>query len=138
MIVMVDAERLISAWLRAQPEITAIVGDRVYTDMPSHAVVPLLRLTQIGGAPIGSWPMWLDDAHIQFDAYGGPKVLARQLIDTTRALLSSPAFVGHHPGVGVVTGVDWLELTYLPDDDYEPAKPRYIASASVFTHPEQP
>ncbi len=136
MILAVDTERLLSAWLRAQPEIQAIVADRVYTELPTHVVTPALRLTLIGGAPVYSWPLWLDESYVQFDAYGGPKVLARQLIDTTRALLSSPAFQTVHTGAGVVTCVEWLELTYLPDDGYEPAKPRYVASASVYTHPE--
>jgi hypothetical protein len=136
MILAVDVERLISTWLRAQPEITALVSDRVYTELPSRAVTPLLRLTQISGAPVGSRPLWLDESFIQFDAYGGPKVLARQLVDTTRALLASPQFIGSHP-TGVVTCVEWMELTYLPDDAYEPAKPRYLASASIYTHPPQ-
>lgn len=137
MIVMVDAERLVSTFLRSRAEITALVDDRVYTELPSRAVAPLVRINQIGGAPVGSWPLWLDEAFLQFDAYGGPKVLARQIIDTVRALLSSPDFVTLHAGVGVVTGVDWMELTYLPDDGYEPAKPRYISSASIHLHPLQ-
>lgn len=136
LILGVDTERLMSAYYRAQPEMTSLVGDHVYTELPTHATPPLLRLTLIGGGPVGSLPLWLDESFIQLDAYGGPKVLARQIIDTARALLWSGPFVGVHSGLGVVTGVEFTELSYIPDDGYEPARPRYIATVSVYTHPE--
>ena len=40
---VVDTERLLSGWLRAQPEIVALVEDRVYTENPNRAVFPLLK-----------------------------------------------------------------------------------------------
>lgn len=131
---MVDTERLLSSWLRARDDITAIVGDRVYTEVPNRAVFPFLRITQIAGQPVFSRPLWLDEAYIQFDAYGGPKVQARLLIDTVRQALADD-LVGTHPDVGVVTSVRFGDLTYLPDDGYEPQKPRFIAMASIYSHP---
>jgi hypothetical protein len=133
-VIVVDTERLLSAWLRDQPEIVAIVEDRVYTDNPNRATFPFLKLTQIAGGPVFSRPLYLDEALIQLDAYGGPKVLARQLIDTARTVLAE-RFAGDHPGVGVVTGVNFGDLTYLPDDGYAPPKPRFIAMTSIYTHP---
>lgn len=130
---MVDAERLLSSWLRAREDVTAIVGDRVYTEIPNRAVAPFLRISQIAGEPVFSRPLWLDEAYVQFDAYGGPKVQARLLIDTVRQALADD-FIGQH-AVGVVTAVRFADLTYLPDYSYEPQKPRYIAMASVYTHP---
>jgi hypothetical protein len=136
LILGVDTERLMSTFFRAQPEMTALVGDRIYTELPTQAVPPLLRLNLIGGAPVGSRPLWLDESFIQLDAYGGPKVVAREVIDTARALLWDPRFLGTHPGLGVVTCVEFVELSYIPDDGYEPARPRYVATVSVYVHPE--
>jgi hypothetical protein len=93
-----------------------------------------MRVSLIGGSPIYSRPLFLDEAVIQIDAFGGPKVVARQLIDLTRAAMSEE-FLGAHPGVGVVTSVTFAELAYVPDDTWEPPKPRYAATASVYTHP---
>ena len=42
----VDAERLVSAWLREQEEITDLVESRVYTELPRQSTFPLIRLTQ--------------------------------------------------------------------------------------------
>jgi Protein of unknown function (DUF3168) len=132
--VTVDAERLTAAWLRARPDIMAIVEDRVVTVVPNRAVTPFLKVTQIAGSPRYSRPLFLDEAYLQIDAYGGPKALARQLIDITRDALANE-FVGDHPGVGVVTCVNFGDLSYIPDDTYEPPQPRWIAMASVYTRP---
>ena len=133
----VDAERLVSAYLRADATITGLVADRVYTDLPSRATFPLIRVTLIGGAPIYSRPLFLDEAHLQLDAYGGPKVQARLIVDTVRSLLAADAFNGVHAGGAVVTGVTFGQLAYVPDDLYDPPKPRYVAEASVFTRPQE-
>lgn len=131
---MVDVERLMSAWLRARPEIAAIVADRVVTETPNRVVFPFLRITQIGGAPVWSRPLWLDRSVIQIDAFGGPKVQARTLIDAVRAALAED-FLGSHAGVGVVVDVQFGDLNYVPDDLWEPPKPRYAATVTVITHP---
>ena len=131
---MVDVERLMSAWLRARPEIVAIVDDRVVTETPNRVVFPFLRISQIGGAPVWSRPLWLDQAVIQLDAFGGPKVQARALMDAARSALAED-FLGAHPGVGVVTSVVFGDLSYIPDDLWEPPKPRWAATVAVYTHP---
>ena len=132
---MVDVERLASSWLRARPEVAAIVADRVVTETPNRAVFPFLRLTLIGGSPVYSQPLWLDEAMLQIDAFGGPKVQARLLIDVVRDALAAD-FLGSHPGIGVVSSVNFAELSYIPDDLWEPPKPRYAATVSIYTHPE--
>lgn len=130
----VDVERLLSGWLRARTDIADLVEDRVHTVVPNRATFPYLKITQVGGTPVFSRPLYLDESYIQLDAYGGPKVLARQIIDTARAAMAEE-FLGAHPGVGVVTSVRFGDLRYLPDDIYEPAQPRWIATASIYTHP---
>lgn len=129
----VDAERLVSRWLRERPDIQAIVADRVVTVVPNRAVFPFLKVTQIAGSPVFSRPLYLDEALLQLDAYGGPKVLARQLIDTARQALADE-FVGTHVE-GAVTCVTFGDLSYIPDDAYLPPQPRFLAMASVYTHP---
>lgn len=130
----VDAERLLSAFLRGRTEVTDIVADRVYTDLPSRPVFPLIRITLIGGRPAWSAPLYLDEAFLQLDCYGGPKVQARLIVDTVRSLLSTTTFRTMHAG-GVVTDVQFGELSYLPDDAFDPPKPRYMAEVSILTHP---
>lgn len=133
-----DAERIVSAWLRDQAEITALVEQRVYTALPEGPTFPLLRITRIGGAPISSQPLHLDAATIQFDAYGGPKKTALTIAETVRELLSTEDFrVAHEidgDPVGTVTAVQWGILAYVPDDLYTPAQPRYVFDASIFVH----
>lgn len=135
LLLTVDVERLLSAWLRDQPEIIAIVGTRVYTEPPqrARALFPFLRLQQIGGSPVHSRPLYLDESYLQFDCYGGPKVLARLLMDNTRALLATRV-VGAHPE-GVITGCEFRDARYLPDDEYDPAQPRWVFDVSVYSHP---
>jgi hypothetical protein len=132
--VTVDAERLTSAYLRAHPLMQAIVGDRIYTELPSRAAFPLVKITLIGGEPVFSYPLYLDEAFLQFDCYGGPKVQARLLVDTVRELLAQAEFQSVHE-LGVVNSVRFGSLHYLPDDSFEPPKPRFIAEASLFTRP---
>jgi hypothetical protein len=129
----VDVERLVSAWLRARDDIVALVEDRVFTEMPNRAVFPLLRLTLIGGNAVTSRPLYLDQSFIQLDAYGGPKVMARQIMDTVRFALDTE-LVGAHPE-GVITGVEFAGLRYLPDDGYDPPQPRYSATVFIYSHP---
>ena len=128
----VDAERLTSTWLRSRTSITSIVADRVYTATPENPTFPLMRINQYGGSPVFSKPLYLDRAAMQFDCYGGAKVLARQLADAVRSELA--AMVGSH-SLGVVTSVEFGEMRYLPDDSYSPAKPRWIVEAVVYSHP---
>lgn len=128
-----DVEQLLSAFLRDQDEITAIVGQRVYTELPATKVYPLVRLTRFGGSPVFDRPLYLDRAQLQIDCYGGPKRLANELAETCRAVMAARL-----PGVydeAAVTAVGFGALTYLADDTFEPAKPRFLSTISVTLHP---
>lgn len=133
----VDVERLLSAFLRSRDEITDLVEQRVYTDLPRQAVFPLLRLTLIGGAPVFSRPLYLDESYVQLDCYGGPKVMARQIADVARELMVGP-FIGAHSFdsvSGVISDVRFGAMHYAPDDVFDPPKPRYIVDTHVYSHP---
>lgn len=129
----VDAERLTARFLREHPAMVALVEDRVVTVVPNRATFPFVKVSQIAGSPRFSIPLYLDESYLQIDAYGGPKALARQIIDTARTVLAED-FIGNH-AEGVVTCVTFGDLSYIPDDAYEPPQPRWLATASVYTHP---
>lgn len=134
---MVDIEALLSQFLRAQPEVTAIVADRVYTDLPHDRVYPLVLITRIGGAHSINRPLWLDDAMVQLDVFGGTHRQAYQLMNVTFAVIGA-RLIGQH-AEGCVTNVTSDSIAYNPEDDFIDerghARPRYTASVIVTTHP---
>lgn len=107
---------------------------RVYTTLPKAADFPLLRVVRFGGVPVRSYPLRLLAVSLQLDAYGGSKEDARRLIDTAVAELAD-MHTATHAGA-VVTAVNVIRLAqYLPDNDFNPPKPRYTADVSVLVHP---
>ncbi len=134
---MVDCEALVSAWLRDNDDVTALIDDHVYTQSPrnSAAKMPYARVTRIGGGgPVIQHPLWLDTARLQVDVFGGAKVFCLQIAETIRAACAQDL-----PGVhtlGVVTNVDLRDSpAYQPDDTFDPPTPRYRFDMSITTHP---
>ena len=88
---LADCERLISSWLRADPTVSLIAGDRVYCvwprNQPEQAKQPLVLITRIGGGPVFPRPLALDEAELQLDAYAGRKHEAWQLAAAVAAAL---------------------------------------------------
>ncbi len=132
---LVDVEALVSQYLRSQSEVTAYVGQRVYTAMPESKTFPLVRLTRIGGVPKMSRPMRVDSAHIQIDVFGGSKATALDTMDAIRLELSKVVDEDSTQPLGVVCGVRFGPLAYLPDTTFEPAKPRYTLDVTVTVRP---
>lgn len=128
-----DIEALVSRFLREQDEIVDLVDDRVYTALPSSPQWPLLRVQRVAGAPIGSRPLHLDAPVVQLDAYGGQKAAARQLIETARAVVAA-RLEGTHD-LGVVSGVRFGSMGWLPDPTYTPARARFVCDFVAFVHP---
>lgn len=129
--VLPDAELLAVGYLRGQAEVAAIVGTRVYTELPAAPVFPLLTLHRFGGVP--TVPRRLDAARVQVEAWAETKFAARALAATAQAALFE--MVGTFAS-GVVTGVSYdLGLTWSPDTDVEPPRPRYIFGVIVHAHP---
>ena len=130
----VDVERLMSSFLRGETDITDLVGDRVYTELPATKTWPLVRLTLIDESAVFDRPLYLTSSVIQIDAYGGAKVTAREIADTIRSLLAH-SFNGTHDFLGVVTGVSFTSMAYDPDESFQPARPRYRFDVTVWAHP---
>lgn len=129
--VLPDIEALVIQWALATPEVNTVNG-RIYSAVPATPTFPLIRLTRVGGEPT-SRLLWLDQALVQVDVWGGPKSTARLVAETFRAHLSA-SLVGPHEA-GAVTAVEVGGLTWLPDDSYAPSRPRYSFDAVVTYHP---
>ena len=101
-----DAERLVSTFLRAQSEVSDLVGTRVYTSLPEDKTYPLVRLQRIGGAPelTDDGLLW-DRADLQVDVWGGGKAITWQVAETLRAVFASRAR-GQHSTLGYCEGVE--------------------------------
>jgi len=136
--VAADAERIASTYLRSVPEVAALVGSRVYTEMPKRSRAwPLVRLVRVGGGQVTT-PAHLDAATLQVDVWGGSKFEARQAAATVAAAfeaLNQAAYAMHD---GVVTGAAVGAFRYDLDNDFEPGRPRYLFDVTFYTHPAQP
>lgn len=132
---LVDVEALVSQYLRSQSEVTAYTSQRVYTALPESKDYPLVRIVRIGGAPPMSRPMYVDAAHLQIDVWGGSKATALDTIDAIREELAKIVDEAPVQPLGVVCGVRFGPLAYLPDEAFEPPKPRYALDVTVTVRP---
>jgi hypothetical protein len=124
-----DAELLTVNALRANADLTALVGARVYTAIPAEPTFPLVRVTRIGGIPAIS--RHLDIARIQVDVWGTTKFQARTVAATAQAAIH--AAIGAR-AEGVLTGVDDdLGLSWQPDPETD--QPRYVFGVALYLHP---
>lgn len=126
-----DAERLVSAFLRSDPDVTAVLGDRVYTVLPTEATYPLVRLQRWGGEPVVDRPLVLDAARIQIDVWGDRKKQAHDLAQLVRAVLVERLPWGNSTDGWLVRSLA-SGLRYLPDESFDPPRPRYAVEMEVF------
>lgn len=133
---MPNVEMLISQFLRQDPDVIAIFGDNVYTELPADfANWPAARITRIGGTPPFAMPLVVDKPYVQIDTWGGPKLLARDGAETIRAVLSQ-RLPWTLQGKGTLGGVILFgALRYMPDITFDPARPRYIFDTQFVTRP---
>ena len=133
-VLLPDVERIVSRYLREQPDVAALVGERVYTAIPADVGgAPFALVQRIGGTPPFSRPLVLDQAGLQLDAWGGGKLQAWTLAETIRqALVELP---GERYGA-VVSGVEFGgPLRWEPDGTYKPPRPRYLIDVFVYAKP---
>jgi hypothetical protein len=134
LVLVPDAERLVSRYLREHPDVAPLVGgERVYTAVPARVgSEPFALVQRIGGIPPLSRPLVLDEAQLQVDAWGGSKAQAWTLAETIRqALVDLPAAYPE----GVVTGVVFVAFRWQPDGTYKPPRPRYLLDVTTYTKP---
>lgn len=139
----VDLEAIVSQWLRTQLEVTTIVAQRVYTDLPNAAgrAYPLLLVSRTGS--VFRDRNWVENVTLRLDCWGDNHGQARNLASTAMSVLHA-RLVGRYPAgaiaaSGAVTGVDLGSMSYEPDpetaDQAGHARPRYVAVTNVYTHP---
>lgn len=136
MILLPDAARLVSAYLRTVDEVLALVDERVYTAFPKQLdkSTPFVIVQRVGGPPVVAFPLVVDEAELQLDAYGGTQAAAHELAATCRAALSE--LRGEQPdATGNVCQVAIGALRYVPDETWTPPRPRYISDANVTVKP---
>ena len=129
----------LAVWfLLDQPEVTALVGDRIFTDPPANATFPMLRVVQAGGPTDGL--RWVGQTFLQVSAWGpgkGDRSAAYDLAEVAAASmkqrLSDTVTYG-----GVTAVIAHINTTRVHDDTdsaYAPPKPRSWFTALIFATP---
>ena len=127
-----DVEALVIGFLRADPDVTALVGQRTYGRMPDAKTWPMVIVTRItSNMLVQTPPAEFEQVTIQCDAYGGPKAEAQDIAQTVRAALAHRLV---EPPNGVAA-IDLGPMGYLPDPDFEPPKARYTSDVLVTVRP---
>lgn len=136
--VIPDAEVLIGGWLRTHPDIMALDA-RVAPRTPDSTSKPWIRVTVIddGDSTVGH--DHLIEYMVQLDCYAGNTAMAAHtaqaeaslLYRTARAVLKAKE--GMQVDSVVVTSVE-CRGTRVPDTSAEPARERFIATATVMAH----
>jgi hypothetical protein len=128
---LVDAERLVGDYLRAHTDVTALVGDRVYTQNPPNADKPYVRFQRIGGRT----EVWrhFERSRITFEAWADSEVDAWEVAATVQAAMKEAEETTHDLGVVTFVG-EALGLRNQPDP--ETNSPRYLFDALVYMHPD--
>lgn len=131
---IVDVEALVTTFLRGQPEVIAICGDRVFTDLPHARQYPLVTVSRVGGGSL--YKNHLEAAEIEVQCYGGTHRTALQLAQACMSTMAAD-LCGEH-AEGVVTKVKITATAYDPEaesaDPSGHARPRVVVSAVVTAH----
>jgi len=133
LLIQPNMEALVSAFLRNQPELTALVDDRIYTALPKEPEYPCVRVVQLLSTPTGS-PLYAVAYEVQGEAFGGSKAEAWRIASTAQALIDA-RIEGVHEGFGVVNGTRPGAMIDLPDEAFEPAKPRWLFTSTIYARP---
>lgn len=126
-----DVEALVREYLAGHASVSALVGSRVSTELPSGTGQALTILLVTGEEIVRDH---LDEQIVQLSAWGGTKAEANLLVRTAWAVLLAAPDSDH--ARGVVTHVRTVAPPrWLPDDSLTPVRPRYVTDMGVFAHP---
>lgn len=141
---LVDAEAIAVAWLRADADLTTLLGsaDRIGTELPDGfddpspimpGELPRLRLTRYaGGGPRDRATHRLDLARLQVDSYAEDKAEAFDAAALSHRRLLALAGQTVAP-YGFVSAVETtLGLGWQPDPDTR--LPRYLYTVEITAH----
>ena len=127
---LIDVHALVVRHLRADTQLAALVGKRVYArSYPDRVTLPACRISFPGSIaiarPTSEW--WVYDGQVEchadthVDALEVSKQVQRALLEMERMT---------HPE-GAVNTVDAFGVQSGFDEEWTPAKPRWIVSAAV-------
>lgn len=129
--------RLVVFFLLDQTEVTSLVGQRIYTDVPTNATYPLVRITQFPGG--AGDHRFVGRTVIQVEAWGpgmGDRHAANRIAETCAATLARLSDRSEYGGeTAVVTDVAAGTVGDDLDPDFTPAKPRSKFTAVVTATP---
>lgn len=132
-IILPDVVSALVAWLKAVPEVAALVGDRIGTHLTGTNEWPAVRIDPIGGDPILEFR--IDQPNLQIHYFATSDVAAMNGARTVRAAVS--AMAGFRvPGQIVVIDVTTSSPQLLPDEDRTPTIAHATFSASVAVRPD--
>lgn len=132
-----DVEKIVGEYLRDNPTVSALVGDRVGGRHPRSLEEPWVKVVQIGDSVIGNSPVHLVAVDLQLDCYGSADEYAAhgEASELSRAVRAVLAEMPEETFAGaVVSDVKFGPLSRIPDTDLEPARERFILSATVYCH----
>lgn len=130
----VDVEGAYRDWLRAQPEMVTLVGQRVFLGLPERAMgneasFPCVTVFKISSVSQSSGEVILDSARLQFDCWGPLKKrsAATAVMLAVKNLLNSVT-----RGTVLRSGIRAAETYGITDlwfPDPRTDRPRYIVDA---------
>jgi hypothetical protein len=130
-----DAELAVGAYLRTHDDIEAL-GARVLGKTPADTGRPWVRLTQLDAREAGNSRVeHLIGFLVQLDCYAdtdneqGDAVVLGRSVRAALNQLPNTIVSG-----AVVTRVEFIGHTRLPDPDFEPARERVIITAEIHMH----
>lgn len=142
LLLLPDVERLVINYLLAtdlsseQPDgtpvdVRALIGQRIYSTRPNRGDYPMAVVHRWGGGPQLTVPLDRDESWLQLDVWGGSKNDARTICTALRAAMCAGIIGVHSEGVvsNVKASTDW----YMPDETFDPPRPRWLAQVMVAT-----
>ena len=140
-----DIVRALSEFLRDDADVAALVGDRVYSALPTAPTFPCVRLSRIGGQVRSAPAYHLESSLVQVEALGGSRHSSWQLAETCRAVIAQ-RFAGT-VDVGIDTavvsacevgGIREDSVRSLPKNDDGTERHRAHFDAVIYAHPTPP
>lgn len=133
MIVLPDAIGVSVAYLNTVSAVTALVGDRIGTELAASAVWPAVRLDPVGGFAVLEYR--LDQPRLQVQSFATTDLEAMTVARTVRAALV--AMVGYQiPGQVVVRDVTTSSPQLVDEESRTPPISHATFAAIVTVRPD--
>lgn len=138
---MILAEPVLIAYLNGHADVNAL-GARAATKTPSTHVNPWIRVTLLDVRALGNGD-FVHDNLVQFDCFAGDNAMkahtgpqeALDLVTAVRgALFEINGQIIGDVDTAIVSGVVFTGQHQLPDTISEPARDRYVLTASIVMH----